>query len=206
MKKITILLIALSFLSFKKKEVAAVQQSRSILYADIICLGKMTSIDSTGFWIAVEKEVANETPNKKLLASKKLFVSYKTPVKSYRSHSGTQMPTKDMSYIFTLRYDPATKKVVPFYYAVGIPIDSKDTTGFYAVGLSKYEKVAVNDFIKGIELLRKCYPKAGLYGSELIKSKLTPKELDAAKKSNAAAKLWIEEIEQTNEYYLKMRK
>lgn len=206
MKKIAILFITLSFLSFKKKEVAAVQQSKSILYADVICLGKMTSIDSTGFWIYVEKEVANETPNKKLLALKKLFVSYKMPPKNnYRSH-GTQMPIKDVSYIFTLKYDTATKKIVPFYYAVGIQVDTKDSIGCYAIGHSKYEKVSIKNFIKGVELLRKCYPKSGLYGGEMIKSKVTPNELNKAKNSNVAAKLWIEEIEQMNDYYTKLRK
>ncbi|MEC4003332.1 hypothetical protein OX283_001575 [Flavobacterium sp. SUN052] len=203
MKKIALLFIALSFLSLKKKEVAAVQQSKSILYADLICLGKMSSIDSTGFWIAVEKEVANETPNKKLLATKKLFVSYKNSKNNYR---GTQMPLKDASYIFTLKYDATTKKIIPFYYAVGVIVDTKESIGCYAVGHSKYEKVSIENFIKGIDLLRKCYPKSGLYGSELIKSKVTAKELDAAKKSNVAAKLWIEEIEQMNDYYTKMRK
>ena len=206
MKKIALLFIALSLFSFKKKEVAAVQQSKSILYADVICLGKMTSIDSTGFWIAVEKEVANETPNKKLFATKKLFVSYIMPSKNNYRGRGTQMPAKDISYVFTLKYDVKTKKIIPFFYAIGIQVDTKDSTGCYAVGLSKYEKITVKDFIKGIKLLRNCYPKSGLYGSEFIKSKVTPKELNAAKNSNTAAKLWIEEIEQMNDYYNKMRK
>ena len=206
MKSIAFLFVALSLVGFKKKEVAAVQQSSSILCADVICLGKMTAIDSTGFWISVEKEIANDTPNKDLFQSKKLFVSYKTPANTGYRNYGTQMPTKDLPYIFTLKYDAKNNKIIPFYYAVGIPVDTKVTIGCYATGSTKYEKVTLNEFIKGIILLRKCYPKVSVYQHELLNSKLSNVEILKLKNTNLALKIWVEEIEQRNEYYKNIKK
>ena len=202
MKNIFILLSTFVLCSFVKKEIAIVPQVNTILYADVIFLGKITKVDSVGFYASVNEEVVNDTSDKTLFKTKQIFVSHILYPKNEGRYNYAATPVKDTQYIFTLKQDEKTKKIVAFYYSFGIAILENQDNKCYVNGNQKQELIESKKVVEGIKLIKKCVANSqNLWNQEILKFKVSNTELTTIKESNSAAKIWIEEIETRNNYF-----
>lgn len=203
MKKILFISFILSLCSFVfLNKRAAIPQSTTILNSNVIFLGKVSKIDSTGFFVAVEKLIINNSLDKKYSTQKEIFINLANPKKSRYSY--IQIPELNSRQIFTSKFDSKTSKLTPTDYNCGLIIDKKDS--IYVIGNSAYKQFKTNDVVAAIKLLHNCYSyKKEYFENGILKSKVTSIELKKAKKSNSAAKIWIDDIETRNENYLKNR-
>ena len=207
MKKLILFLATFSFLSFgvNLKRIA-ISQYNSILYSDVIFHGKVTQSDSLGFKVKIIEAINNDTSNKNLLKNKEVFVDNLIPKKLGRYNSLSN-PIINEELIFTLKYDVTTKKIYPLNRTFGLPIAQDKNASCYVTGQSNYEQINYKTVIKGIKLLRTSYFKTKeSITNGTIKSKLSQAELTKIKVKNAAAKIWIQDIETKNEYYKKLEK
>ena len=207
MKKIFLVLATFTILSFGMiiKRIA-IPQYNTVLYSDAIFHGKVTQSDSLGFKVKIIEAVINETSNAKLLKFKELYVDNVMP-KNLGRYNSLSNPEVNNEQIFTLKYDPKTKKLYPINRTFGIVINKDKNNACYVTGQNNYEELNYKTVIKGIKLLRSSYYKTNASTTnETIKSKLSNAELIKIKGKNAAAKIWIDDIETKNEYYKKIEK
>ncbi|WP_395054798.1 hypothetical protein [Flavobacterium sp.] len=207
MKNILILFSTIFMYSFvSKKEIAMVPQVNTVLYADVIFLGKITKVDSLGFYASVNEEVVNETSDKNLFKTKQIFVSHSLYPENVGRYNYTHTPVKNTQFIFTLKQDEKTKKIVAFYYSFGIAVLENQDNKCYVNSSQKQELLEPKKVIEGIKKLKKCVANSqNLWNQEIFKFKVTDTELSIIKESNSATKLWIEEIESRNNYYKKLK-
>lgn len=205
MKKLFFLFLILSFYAFNsKKEVAAVPQTNALLYADVIFLGQVTKSDSLGFYVRVYKAICNNTIDKLLLKKKEVYVFHDIRKRTKYSYGA---PGKEIQMIFTLKYDAKTKTIKPFYYSFGMEVVAKENNSCYVYGGNKGVFLPYKQVIKGLELFKSCYDGLlGVWDHGFLKSKISDTEIKKTKESNAAAKIWIEEIETRNNYYKSIKK
>ena len=207
MKKIILVLTTFTFLAFGVNiKRIAISQYNTVLYADAIFYGKVTQSDSLGFKILIKELVINESTNKNIVKTKIVFVDNLVP-KNLGRYNSLSNPSVNNEQIFTLKYDLVTKKLYPINRTFGLPINKDKNNTCYVTGQSNYEQINYKTVIKGIKLLRSCYSKTkASVTNENIKSRLSKTELVKVKAKNAAAKIWIEDIETKNDYYIKQRK
>ncbi|WP_395067381.1 hypothetical protein [Flavobacterium sp.] len=204
MKKLLFIFSILSFYAFNSKEVAAVPQTNALLYADVIFLGQVIKSDSLGFYVRVDEEICNNTTDKLLFKKKEIYVSHDIRKRTRYSYGA---PRKEIQMIFTLKYDAKTKTIKPFYYSFGLEVVAKENNSCYVYGGTKGMFVSNKETIKGIKLFKSCYHNLqGVWDHEFLKSKISDVEIKKAKESNAAAKIWIDEIETRNSYYKNLKK
>lgn len=207
MKKIFLILIAFTFLSFGMiiKRIA-IPQYNSILHCDAIFYGKVTQSDSLGFKVTVNEVVISDATIKNLVKGKEVFVDNLVP-KNLGRYNSLSNPAVNEEQIFILKYDPKTKKLYPINRTFGLPITKDKNKTCHVTGQSNYEQINYKTVIKGIKLLRSSYFKTkASVTNQTIKSKLSNAELVKIKAKNAAAKIWIDDIETKNEYYKKIEK
>ncbi len=207
MKKIILIVTTFTFLAFGViiKRIA-ISQYNTVLYADAIFYGKVTQSDSLGFKVIINEVAINETANKIIAKGKEVFVDNLVP-KNLGRYNSLSNPAVNDEQIFTLKYDPKTKKIYPINRTFGLPITKDKNKTCYVTGQNNYEQINYKTVIKGIKLLRSCYPKTlKSVSNQTIKSKLSNAELLKIKAKNTATKIWIEDIETKNEYYKKIEK
>lgn len=205
MKKLLFLFSVLSFYAFNSKiEIAAMPQTNALLYADVIFLGQVTKSDSLGFYVRVDEEICNNTTDKSLFKKKEVYVAHDIRKRTRYSFG---RPRKEIQMIFTLKYDAKTKTIKPFYYNFGMEVVAKENNSCYVYGGTKGMFVSNKEAIKGIKLFKSCYDGfQTAWDNGFLKSKISDAEIKKAKESNAAAKIWIEEIETRNSYYKNLKK
>jgi hypothetical protein len=203
MKKLLFITFILSLCSFGfLNKRAAIPQSTTLLNSDVIILGKVSKIDTTGFFVAVEKLIINNSSDKKYSTQKEIFINLANPKKARYSY--IQIPELNSRQIFTSKYDSKTNKLSPTDYNCGLNIDKKDS--IYIIGNNAYKHFKTNDVVAAIKLLHNCYSyKKEYFENGFLKSKVTSTQLNKTKKSSPAAKIWIDDIETRNGYSLKNR-
>lgn len=189
----------MSFPFMEKESLESVSQGKALLTADVIFEGKLIKLENDMAQIQIITPIWNGLKNTAFLKQSEITVPY-----SYKTHYSLRgmLPELNDKAIFVLKMDTKTKTLKNFYYQWFISRLERGATEYYVYG--KYTGTERTNFsskeiVDGIKTLRKCYKKnSEIYEKAIIKPSLATSEIEKAKETNKAAKVWIEDIEAYN--------
>ncbi len=187
-----------------KAELINLPQVKRLLYADCIVLGKVSKMDSTGFWIKTETIVVDAYSCLSKKKNVELFVTHDIRKKTgaFERHSFSYSPTETHSYIFTLKYNETNKTLQPFYYGFGIDVFDKTSSKPDSCNVQgkDYSFAHKKDVIKSIQLLHQSYKRSIQLFDEKFVQIASDEKIKKSSKSNATFKKWVEYINYINSW------